>query len=91
MALKNSITNEYLKVNQMTENLVSFDLYKDKKHRQDGDTKYMIHLDCSEYISNGSEYLETLPDNRKSILDNTKTAGYNALKDLPAYSDFIDD
>jgi len=85
MALQNTSTGEYLKIDSLqisdgSTHSISYSKYASLEHRESGDTEF-LHKQTGSVNSGALQTELGKPaDTTKSILDNFKTAGYAAIK-----------
>lgn len=96
MALQNTTTGEYLKIDSLqisdgNAHSISYSKYASLEHRTNGDTDFLHKQTGS--VNSGALQVELgkPADQTKTILDNFKTAGYAAIKadtfDFSTWSD----
>ena len=85
MALKNPTTNEYLRIERVTFDgeycsNVDYKIYANEAHRESGDTDFLHSKSGS--VNSGALQAEFAKkaNPELSIIDNIKTAAYNAIK-----------
>lgn len=85
MALQNTSTGEYLKIDSLqisdgSMHSISYSKYASLAHRESGDTEFLHKQTGS--VNSGALQTELAKNanSTKSILDNFKTAGYKAIK-----------
>lgn len=86
MAIVNEIGN-YLKVDEVNKDVIKFSIYKNKNVRN--------NLTDFDIVKTGEEectdsYLDSTPDNSKTLRNNMITFGYQMLKMNPLYSGWTD-
>jgi len=97
MALINTQQKEYYKINKNNVNLDNNEIvveeYKNKEHRQDGDSKWLTHLEYTVHLNDLAGEIERTDltslgeKNYKNVI--VKVA-YAELKKLEPYSGFED-
>lgn len=85
MALQNTETGEYLKIDSLqiadnSKHSISYSKYANIEHRESGDTDFLHKQTGSVNSGHLQTELAKKSNADLSILDNFKTAGYNAIK-----------
>jgi len=97
MAIKNLQTGEYYKINKNSLSLnyegLIIEEYKDKQHRIEGDSKWLIHKESSIFIPNlitQYEEVDFTLETEKNIKNILTKVAYLELKKLPEYTGYED-
>jgi len=97
MAIKNTETNEYYKIDKESlainiERIVLLE-YKDKQHRTYGDSKWLFHKRYDIFLTElptEIENVDVTQSTEKNLKNIITTVAYQELKKLPEYTGYED-